>query len=68
MDIVVHIYSETLFSHKNGMNLRQMNLKPVIQSEVSLKEKNKYHIVTQIHMESIKNVSRILMNLSAGQE
>ena len=54
MNIVVHIYSETLFSHKNRMNLRQMNLKPVIQSEVSLKEKNKYQIVTQIHMESRK--------------
>ena len=28
--------------------IRQMNLKPIIQSEVSQKEKNKYHILTYI--------------------
>ena len=28
--------------------MRQMNLKPIIQSEVSQKEKNKYHILTYI--------------------
>ena len=28
---------------------RWMNLEPIIQSEVSLKEKNKYRILTHIH-------------------
>ena len=28
---------------------RWMNLEPLIQSEVSQKEENKYHTVTQIH-------------------
>ena len=40
--------------------VRWMNLKPVIQNEVSQKEKNKYHI----YMESRKTV---LMNLFAGK-
>ena len=43
--------------------VRWMNLEPVIQSEVSQKEKNKYDILT--YMESRKIV---LLNLSAGQE
>ena len=42
---------------------RWMNLEPTIQSEVSQKEKNKYHILT--YMESRKMV---LLNISAGQE
>ena len=29
--------------------MRWMNLKPIIQSEVSQKEKNKYHILTHIY-------------------
>ena len=29
--------------------VRWMNLEPVIQSEVSQKEKNKYHILTHIY-------------------
>ena len=29
--------------------MRWMNLKPIIQSEVSQKEKNKYHILTQTY-------------------
>ena len=29
--------------------LRRMNLEPIIQSEVSQKEKNKYHILTHIY-------------------
>ena len=29
--------------------MRWMNLKPIIQSEVSQKEKNKYHITTYIY-------------------
>ena len=29
--------------------MRLMNLEPIIQSEVSQKEKDKYHILTHIH-------------------
>ena len=29
--------------------MRWMNLKPIIQGEVSQKEKDKYHILTHIH-------------------
>ena len=42
--------------------LRWVNLEPIIQSEVSQKEKDKYHILT--HMESRKMV---LKNLFTGQ-
>ena len=45
--------------------MRWINLEPLIQSEVSQKEKNKYHILTYIYMESRKMV---LMNLFAGQQ
>ena len=31
-----------------SVELRKVNLEPVIQSEVSQKEKNKYHILTHI--------------------
>ena len=42
-----------------------MNLEHIIQSEVSQKEKEKYHILTHIYMESRKIV---LKNLFAGQQ
>ena len=42
-----------------------MKLKPVIQSEIGQKEKNKYRILTHVYMESRKIV---LMNLFVGQE
>ena len=42
-----------------------MNLESIIQSEVGQKEKNKYHILTHIYVESRKMV---LMNLFAGQQ
>ena len=45
--------------------MRWMNLEPVIQSEVSQKEKNKYCILIHIYMESRKI---ILMNLFTGKE
>ena len=41
-----------------------MNLEPIIQSEVSQKEKSKYQILMQICMESRKIVS---MNLFAAK-
>ena len=37
-----------------------MNLEPLLQSEISQKEENKYHILMDIYMESRKMV---LMNL-----
>ena len=45
--------------------LRWMNLEPIIQSEVSQKEKNKYCILTYIYMESRKMA---LMNLFTEQQ
>ena len=45
--------------------MRWMNLEPIVQSEVSQEENDKYHIVTHIYMESRKMV---LMNLFAGQQ
>ena len=45
--------------------MRWMNLELIIQSEVSLNEKEKSPILTRIYMESRKTV---LMNLFAGQQ
>ena len=45
--------------------MRWINLEPIIQSEVSQKDKNKYGILTHIYMESRKIV---LMNLFTGQQ
>ena len=42
-----------------------MSLEPIIQSEVSQKEKDKYCILTHIYIESRKMV---LMNLFAGHQ
>ena len=42
-----------------------MELESVIQSEVSQKEKNKYHMLTNIY--GIKK-KKVLKNLGAGQE
>ena len=50
---VVHAYNEILFSHKKGENgsfvETWMDLEFFKQSEVSQKEKNKYHILTHIY-------------------
>ena len=52
-EIVVHIYSGILPSHKKNefesVLVRWINLEPIIQSEVSQKEKNKYCILTHIY-------------------
>ena len=45
--------------------MRWMNLEPIIQSEVNQKEKNNYHILIHIYMESRKMV---LMKLFEGQQ
>ena len=69
-EMVVHItytmecYSAIKRNIFESVLVRWMNLEPVIQSEVSQKEKNEYDILT-IHSKSRKLV---LMNLSAGQQ
>ena len=49
---VVHIYNRILLSHKRNKIVSfaetWMDLETVIQSEVSQKKKNKYHILTHI--------------------
>ena len=45
--------------------MRWMNLEPIIQSEASQEEKDKYHSLTHIYMESRK---MILNNLFIGQK
>ena len=50
---MVHIYSGILFSHKRNkfesVIMRWMSLEPIIQNEVSQKEKDKYRIVMHIY-------------------
>ena len=41
-------YSAVKRNGLESVELRKVNLEPVIQSEVSQKEKNKYHILTHI--------------------
>ena len=41
--------------------MRWMNLEPIIQSKVSQKEKEKYHILTHIYTESRKMVLKNLL-------
>ena len=69
---MVHIYIYTMEYYSaiqrkasESVLMRQMNLQPIIQSKVSQKEKDKYHIITHIYMESSKIV---LKNLLAGQQ
>ena len=49
---MVHIHNEILLSYKKNafesVLMRWMNLEPIIQSEVSQKEKEKYRILTHI--------------------
>ena len=51
-EVVVHIHNGILLGHKkntfDSVLMRWMNLEPIIQSEVSQKEKGKYHIYTYI--------------------
>ena len=49
---VVHIHSGILLSHRNAFEsflMRWMKLEPIIQSEVSQKENDKYCILTHIY-------------------
>ena len=69
IEIMVHIWNGILLNHKKNafqsVLMRWMNLEPITQSEVSQKEKDKYHILTHIYMESRKMV---LKNLLTGQQ
>ena len=50
---MAHIYNGILLSHKRNefelFVVRWMDLESVIQSKVSQKEKNKYHMLTHIY-------------------
>ena len=52
-EVVVHIHNGILLSHKRdafeSILMRWINLEPIIHSEVSQKEKDKYHIITHIY-------------------
>ena len=61
---MVH-YSATKRRGFESVLMIWMKLEPVILIEVSQKQKNKYHILMHIYMESRKMV---LTNLLAGQQ
>ena len=61
----IEYYSAMKRNASESVLMRWMNLEPIIQSEVSQKEKNKYHILTHIYTESRKMV---LTNLFTGQQ
>ena len=52
-EAMVHIHNGILLSHKKNtfesVLKRWINLEPIIQSEVSQKEKDKYHILMHIY-------------------
>ena len=52
-EIMVHIYEGILLSHKKNVFesvlVKWMNLEPIIQSEISQKEKDKYCILMHIY-------------------
>ena len=54
---VAHIYNGILLTMKRNETelfvVRWLDLETVIQSEVSQKEKNKYHMLTHIYIQSI---------------
>ena len=58
-------YSTVKMNKSESVLVRWMNLEPVIQNEVSQREKNKYYLLTYIYMETRKMV---LTELFAGQE
>ena len=66
-----HIYTMEYYSAIQGNKMelfvvRWMDLETVIQSEVSQKETNKYHMLTHIY--GIQFKKKFLKNLGAGQE
>ena len=61
----MEVYSVIKRSAFESVLIRWMKLKPIIQSVVSQKEKDKYRILKHIYMESRKMV---LKNLFTGQQ
>ena len=53
-EVVVHTHNEILLSYKKNafesVLMRWMNLEPIIQSEVSQKERDKYRILTHTYV------------------
>ena len=47
--------------------MRWMSIKPIIQSEASQKEKDKYHILTHIYIESRNMILKIYFQASNGE-
>ena len=45
----IEYYSAIKEDEFESVVVRRMNLEPLIQSEVSQKEKNKYHVLTNIY-------------------
>ena len=67
---MTHIYNRILAIKRNEIEIfvvRWMDLESVIQSEVSQKKKNKYHMLIHIY-EIKKKKKKVLMNLEAGWE
>ena len=51
-EVVVYIHNGILATKKNKFEsvlMRWMKLKPIIQSEVNQKEKDKYHMLMHMH-------------------
>ena len=67
-EVVVQIHDGILLSHKRECLLvssnEVMNLEPIIQSEVSQKEKDKYRILSHIY----RSRKMVLKNLLTGQQ
>ena len=67
-EIVVHIHNGILFSLKRNtfesVLMKSMNLERIIQSEVSQKEKDKYHILTY----ACKSRRMVMKNVFTGQQ
>ena len=62
---IMEYYSSIKRNAFESVLMRWMNLEPIIQSEVSQKEKDKYHILMHIYIESKKIV---LKSLLTGQQ
>ena len=60
-ETVVHMYNGILVIKKNTFEsvlMRWMNLEPITQSEVSQKEKDKYHILAHISSVQLYGIKR----------
>ena len=60
---IMEFYSAIEGNTFESVLMKWMNLEPIIQSEVSHKEKNKYRILTYV-----KSRKMVLMNLFSGQQ